>query len=72
MLGGLLSGGLQLLRTLAPTAINWGLNKLMNSGAGQRYLTPQVLQGVSGVVDMAKQFATQRPDPSDQPTMPTP
>lgn len=36
-LGGL---GANLLRQYAPAAINWGLNKLMNSSLGQKVLSP--------------------------------
>lgn len=44
MLAGLLSGGAQLLKTLLPGAINWGMNKLVTSNFGKKYVNPLVIQ----------------------------
>jgi hypothetical protein len=40
MWGALASGLGGLVRTLAPTAINWGMNKLMSTGLGRKYVAP--------------------------------
>lgn len=37
----MLSSGLGgLLRKVAPAAINWGVNKLMNTNVGKKYVAP--------------------------------
>ena len=40
MWGALASGLGGLLRTVAPSAINWGMNKLMASGLGRQFIAP--------------------------------
>lgn len=40
MWGAIASGLGGLVRTLAPAAINWGANKLMNSTVGKKYIAP--------------------------------
>lgn len=56
MWGALASGLGGLLRTVAPTAINWGMNKLMNSGLGQKYIAP--------AASLLSQYAS--PSPQEQ------
>lgn len=44
-----MAGGSQLLRTILPSAINWGVNKLVTSNFGQKYVNPFLMNAVSSI-----------------------
>lgn len=67
MLGLLASAGSSLLKNVLPSAINWGVNKLVNSGFGQRFITPQLMNKVQGVTNQISGALQQRD--SQLPTM---
>lgn len=56
MIAALLGGGAALLRNAVPAAINWGMNKLMNSNFGKSYITPDVVQSLGTGVNMMQQY----------------
>jgi hypothetical protein len=57
MWGALLSGGVQLLKQIAPAAINWGMQKLTNSNFGKKVITPNALDRISSGVQQLKGMA---------------
>lgn len=59
MWGLLASAGSSILKNVLPSAINWGVNKLVNSSFGQRTLSPALLEKVEGVVGQTKQALQQ-------------
>ena len=60
MWGALLSGGMSLLKQIAPAAINWGMQKLTNSNFGKQVVTPHILDKISGVTQDMKGMAVER------------
>lgn len=61
MLSFLSSAGSQLLKNVLPSAINWGVNKLMTSNFGKNYITPHVLQGMGSTVNLMKSYTDTPP-----------
>lgn len=51
MLGLLASAGTSLLKNFLPSAISWGVNKLVNSRMGKSYITPNLMGKVQGIVN---------------------
>lgn len=46
-----------LLRTLAPSAINWGMNKLMGSNIGKRFVAPLLQNPITqGLINKGQQL----------------
>ena len=56
MWGVLANLGKGLLTKLLPSAINWGVNKLMTSNFGKSVISPQLLQGASNVVQQMQSY----------------
>ena len=60
MWGALLSGGMSLLKQIAPAAINWGMQKLTNSNLGKQVITPHILDKISVATQDMKGLAADR------------
>ena len=54
MLGILASAGKNILSSLLPSAVNWGMNKLMTTNFGKQVMTRPLMDKVVSVVNMAK------------------
>lgn len=50
MLSILANAGKSLLSKVLPSAVSWGVNKLMNSNFGKTYISPALLKNAAGVV----------------------
>ena len=72
MIQALLRGGLSLLRTLAPAAINWGVNKLVNSSFGQKNINPALMNNISAMQPQQQIPAVFVPPTPSLPIEPTP
>jgi hypothetical protein len=54
MLGLLASAGKNLLSTILPSAINWGVNKLMTTNFGKSVLSRPLMDKITSGVKMVK------------------
>jgi len=54
MLGLLASAGKSLLSNVLPSAINWGVNKLMTTNFGKSVLSRPLMDKISHVANIAK------------------
>ena len=55
MLGLLASAGKNLLSTILPSAVNWGVNKLMTTNFGKSVLSRPLMDKISSGISMVKQ-----------------
>lgn len=67
----LASAGSALLKKVLPSAINWGVNKLVHTNFGKRVLSPALMRQVGHIVDKTHAAIQQR-DNGTTPALPYP
>ena len=60
MFGLLASAGRALISKVLPSAINWGVNKLMTTNLGKSVLKQPLLDKAVGVINMVKNAVAQK------------
>ena len=61
MLGLLANMGKNILSSFLPSAVNWGVNKLMTTNFGKQYINRPLMNRIGGVVDMVKANIPEKP-----------